>query len=148
MDVIPAGGAAFQAALFGGGNQKTVGYRCSQRESIRAHGSLVEGWARPMVTDWMPLPSGATRRIPTMWCRGQRWGSKRSPQPNPDKPEPKHFDDAIVNPGTPLSSRPKGEIFRLGGHPEREGFLTRRKMTNHEFSCVLLEIFRVRDCGS
>nr|VFJ88882.1 MAG: hypothetical protein BECKLFY1418B_GA0070995_101234 [Candidatus Kentron sp. LFY] len=56
MDVIPAGGAAFQAALFGGGNQKTVGYRCSQRGSIRAHGGLVEGWARPMVTDWTPLP--------------------------------------------------------------------------------------------
>ena len=65
--------------------------------------------------------------------------------PNPDKPKPKHFDDAIVNPGTPLSSRPKGEIFRLGGHPERERFLAQRKTTNHEFSRVFLEIFRVRD---
>nr|VFK15317.1 MAG: hypothetical protein BECKLFY1418C_GA0070996_101429 [Candidatus Kentron sp. LFY] len=50
MDVIPAGGAAFQAALFGSGNQKTVGYRCSQRESIRAHGGLVEGWAKALET--------------------------------------------------------------------------------------------------
>nr|VFJ88399.1 MAG: hypothetical protein BECKLFY1418B_GA0070995_101013 [Candidatus Kentron sp. LFY] len=66
------------------------------------------------------------------------------PISNPAKPEPKHLDDAIVNPSTPLSSRPKGEIFRLGGHPEREGFLAQRKMTNHRFLCVFLEIFRVR----